>query len=106
MNKSMSALRYDTIMVNAEKYAKMINDIVSNKREVKKSLLIKTFDQAVLAYQSLANSTSDSYFKKQVEKLLEEKSKIGIILEGKLTIRNYIKVSQRRAYLVVAHSMV
>ena len=83
MNKSMSALRYDTIMVNAEKYAKMINDIVSNKREVKKSLLIKTFDQAVLAYQSLANSTSDSYFKKQVEKLLEEKSKIGIILEGK-----------------------
>lgn len=83
INKSKSTLRYDTIMVNAEKYARMINDIVSNKREVKKSLLIKIFDQAILAYQSLANSTGDSYFKKQVEKLLEEKSKIGIILEGK-----------------------
>jgi hypothetical protein len=82
INKSAAALRYDTVQTNAEKYAKMINEIVSSGSNVKKSLIIKTFDQAILAYQSLYNSTDDSYFKKQVDKLLEEKAKIGIVLEG------------------------
>ena len=83
IDKATAALRYDTIFVNAEKYAKLINDIVNNKREVKKSLLIKSFDQAILAYRSLANSTNDPYFKQQVEKMIAEKDKIGIIIEGK-----------------------
>lgn len=82
INKSATALRYDTVQTNAEKYAKMLNDIISSGSNVKKSLLIKTFDQAIMAYKSLSNSTGDPYFKKQVEKLLEEKAKIGILLEG------------------------
>lgn len=82
IDKASAALRYDTIYANAEKYAKLINDIVSNKGEVKKTLLIKAFDQAILAYRSLANSTDDPYFKKQMEKLIAEKEKIGIVLEG------------------------
>ena len=82
INKSAAALRYDTVQTNAEKYAKLINEIVSSGSNVKKSLIIKTFDQAILAYQSLYNSTDDFYFKKQVDKLLEEKAKIGIVLEG------------------------
>lgn len=82
INKSAAALRYDTVQINAEKYAKMINDIVSSGSNVKKSLLIKTFDNAIKAYLSLYNSTEDSYFKKQVDKLLDEKAKIGIVIEG------------------------
>lgn len=82
IDKAASALRYDTIQTNAEKYAKMLNDIITNKKDVKKALLIKTFDQAILAYRSLANSTGDTYFKNQVEKLTNEKEKIGIVLEG------------------------
>lgn len=82
LDKAYHALRYDTIQIRAEKYAKMINEIVSQKKEVKKNLLIQAFDQAIIAYRSLANSTGDSYFKDQMEKLITEKEKIGIILEG------------------------
>ena len=81
-DKATAALRYDTVQTNAEKYAKMLNDIISNGSNVKKSLLIKTFDQAILAYKSLLNSTGDTYFKKQMEKLIAEKAKVGIVLEG------------------------
>lgn len=81
-DKAVYALRYDTIQTRAEKYAKMINDIASQKRDVKKDMLIKIFNQAILAYRSLSNSTGDPYFKTQMEKLITEKEKIGIILEG------------------------
>lgn len=82
LEKATSAMRYDTIMVNAEKYSKMLNDIIANNREIQKVHLIKAFDQAILAYRSLANSTGDDYFKNQLEKLQTEKKKIGIVLEG------------------------
>ena len=83
LDKAASSQRYDTIQTTAEKYVTMINEIVSGKREVKKALLLKAFDQAILYYRALLNSTSDEYFKTQLEKLVSEKSKVGIVLEGK-----------------------
>ena len=82
LTKVTTSLRYDTIQTSAEKYAKLINDIVGKKQDVKKDLLIKAFDQAILAFRSLSNSTGDPYFKEKMEKLIAEKEKIGIILEG------------------------
>jgi len=83
LDKAASSQKYDTIQTSAEKYVAMINEIVSGKREVKKALLLMAFDQAILAYRSLANSTDDEYFKTQMEKLISERAKVGIVLEGK-----------------------
>lgn len=100
--KDASASDKETARNSAEKMAKMaefkdsadnhaaqIYELSRSDKMVDKKVLFNLMDMVAESYNALYHETGDYYYKEEADKMLAQKTKIGIVIKGKTVMSEY-----------------
>ncbi len=74
---------------SADYYAAQIYELSRSDKKVDKKALFGLMDMVAESYNALYHETGDQYYKDEADKMLAQKTKIGIVIKGKTVMSEY-----------------
>lgn len=74
---------------SADNHAAQVYELSRSNKMVDKKVLFNLMDMVAESYNALYHETGDYYYKEEADKMLNQKTKIGIVIKGKTVMSEY-----------------